>query len=315
MNQQTYTTSLIAFLMLIPCMAWATEQAPATFTIVRGNVDLVQQGNSVSQIASVGMPAAIGDQVRTQKRSRAQLRFLDDSILNLSSNYSIEIKEFSYDAEKKIRKSVIRSARGTLRAIINKDPNDTASIFEVETPTAVAAVRGTEFFVIVRSSEVTDIVVVKGSVSVRNINPKITGSVLIGPNQMTRINRGFVPAPARNVVTQSVQLLANNTSPKKEDLEEEGASGAAPITAPINTNKVKSMDASTPIAVVSEEEQKDTPKDQANDHIPAPQDKAPATQSVKTVNAAPVTPISIPITDPANVASPLVNVNIAIRFP
>lgn len=346
----TYTLSFFALLILSPWLL-AAEPAPAQFTIVRGNVDITNAQTKVTQVASVGMPATVGDTVRTKKRSRAQLRFLDGSIINLSSNYSIEIKEFSYDAEKKIRKSVIRSARGTLRAIVNKAPGDAASIFEVETPTAVAAVRGTEFFVIVRSSDVTDVVVAKGTVAVRNIDPKIGGSVLVRPFQMTRIRRGFVPRAAINVGRESVQLLNNATSskkaekkvddpsakkkanepsgekktnkpsgkktpdaatPKEEHLEDRGPTGSAPIPAPISTSRGSSLNAPTPI-VIAEKNQRE--KDRSVPTAKTMPSKSIANKTPASNKPISLPPVIIPITDPANVASPMVNVKIAIQFP
>jgi hypothetical protein len=71
--------------------------------------------------------------------------------------------------------------------------------YEVETPTAIAGVRGTEFIMLYdASSEVAEVVGLDGTVDVAGKLAVLGGSVQVGPRFLTRVEKGRFPtAPQR----------------------------------------------------------------------------------------------------------------------
>jgi len=224
--------------VLAPVQLWAAEQAAAAFSIVRGDVDLLKPEIDESIIAKVGLPAYTGNIVRTKNRSRAQLRFIDNSLLNLGSNYHVEIRQYAFDAEKKIRSSVIRSLRGTVRAIVAKMPGEKNN-FRIETPTAVASVRGTDFAVTIEADGSTTVVVFEGAVLVRNLNSNIRGELLLVAREFTRVKKGEPPAPKQLANPATLELIKGRTDPGVQTIEDEGyaALAAVPLPAGVSSNQ------------------------------------------------------------------------------
>jgi len=181
------------------------------FTVVAGSVDALREQQDAPIAAEIGMNTYMQDVVRTKHRSRTQLKFVDDSVLNMGSDYMVKIKEYVYDEDNGIRRAILSSLRGTMRATVSKFGGD--STFEVETPTAVASVRGTDFIVKVNSSMETEIIVLEGAVQVRNIDPLIRGQVIVRAGQKTRVSKAKAPSFPSYVPAQMQEtLIAQTTS-------------------------------------------------------------------------------------------------------
>ncbi len=203
-------TIAVALLMAgVPDVSHAANNV-GKFTVVAGSVDALREQQDAPIAAKVGMDTFIQDIVRTKHRSRTQLKFVDDSVLNMGSDYMVKIKEYVYDEDNGIRKAILSSLRGTMRATVSKFGGD--STFEVETPTAVASVRGTDFIVISSSME-TEVIVLEGAVRVRNIDPKITGQVMVRAGQRTRVARAKAPSSPSYVPAQMQEALIAETTP------------------------------------------------------------------------------------------------------
>ena len=110
-----------------------------------------------------------------------------------------EIKEFSVDSEGASRTVVIRTFRGMLRSVVSKGYLG-KSRYEIETPTAVAGVRGTDFITVVSGPPLTtDVLAISGSVAVWNVDLELPDITLLKPGQMTTVTLGAPPSPARPI--------------------------------------------------------------------------------------------------------------------
>src|SRR5207247_5895166 len=69
------------------------------------------------------------------------------SMLTVGENSRVEVNEFIYDPANDQRSTVLRLVQGKARALVGKLFAGLGSRFEVHTPTAVAAARGTYFVV------------------------------------------------------------------------------------------------------------------------------------------------------------------------
>jgi hypothetical protein len=136
-----------------------------TLTRVRGAVDVLRAGSSTWQPVEADTQIEAGGRVRTGPDAAVQLTFFEGSTTDLTSNTEVSIDQMS--SLKKDVGRVIILQQWTGRTYHRVQPLlDVGSRFEVETPSAVASVRGTEFALDVEADGVTRVVVVEGLVNV-----------------------------------------------------------------------------------------------------------------------------------------------------
>ena len=129
---------------------------------------------------SVGDSAHSGDSLRTGKRSSAELVVEDKTSFRLAGD----------------RPGVLIDVeRGSLRAIFGALSDGDGHERLVTTPSAVLAVRGTEYGVEVEKDGDTSVVVFKGTVDV--ISPASGESVRVAAGQASRIRKGRAPSKPR----------------------------------------------------------------------------------------------------------------------
>jgi hypothetical protein len=124
----------------------AAEQQNATLVKARGNGQVFLPGGGPGEFKA-GTLLATGSRILTAADGSAGLLLQDGSRVNLGANTDLTITELSQDGDK--RGSTFQLLKGLFRASVQK--LTVASHFEVNTPDAVAAVKGTEYEV-----EVTD---------------------------------------------------------------------------------------------------------------------------------------------------------------
>jgi hypothetical protein len=124
-----------------------TQQAIGFYMAVIGKVTVVHVGQPVAMPVKLQESVYFKDVIETQADSRAKALFDDDSILTVGENSRVEVSEYIYDSANDQRSSVLRLVQGKARALVGKLFAGLGSRFEVHTPTAVAAARGTYFVV------------------------------------------------------------------------------------------------------------------------------------------------------------------------
>ncbi|GMT48857.1 MAG: hypothetical protein IEMM0008_0396 [bacterium] len=140
------------------------------------------------------------DVIKTGNKSKVELRFDDGSLLQLSSNSIMSLKEYSYSS--KGRKANVNLKKGSLFANVNKLRRK--SSFRVSTVTAVAGVRGTQFYVSIDKKKRVRVEVYKGKVEV-SANNKV---VSVKKNQKTEVANGETPdKPTKLTSTRRVKWL------------------------------------------------------------------------------------------------------------
>lgn len=193
-------------LSMIVCMMLGTGSLMAAasghFTLVEGRVDVLKKGAEAVVPAHVGDKVHVGDIVRTKSKSRAQIELSDQSQLNLAESTRMEIRRFSFSggAEPK-RDGLLHLFRGRLRSIVHHNEADKSFNFQVETPTAVAAVRGTDLSAFVKSDALTIVAVRQGRVQVSNQNG---ATVFITSNQYTQVF-GKLPPTTPTLMTPAMK--------------------------------------------------------------------------------------------------------------
>lgn len=139
-------------------------QRIATTDKLAGQVEVQRSGHGEFTPLSIKMPIKSGDVVRSGADGTAEFKWVDGTRWKILPNTQITVKKAMTNWIKKSETSEMELTAGKVFIRIMKELTP-ASKFEVETPTAVAAVRGTIFSVEVSDGK-TRVAVFKGHVQV-----------------------------------------------------------------------------------------------------------------------------------------------------
>jgi hypothetical protein len=127
--------------------------AVGSFTTIIGEVLTLHDGASRHVAARLHDPVRFLDLIQTLPLSRARAWLRDDSVLTVAENSRVRVDEHLVDPSRDIRRVVVSLVEGRMRAYLGKVFSGAGSKFEVHTPTAVAAARGTDFVVWVEHAD------------------------------------------------------------------------------------------------------------------------------------------------------------------
>lgn len=152
-------------------------QAQATevgrLTQVEGRVDLLKGGNLPATPVKVDDTVAPKDVIRTKSLSKAQITFIDNSVLTISPESRIAIEEYLVDTVQGKRQAVLEIFHGLALAVVNKIFKTAEPDFVIKTQTAIMGVRGTEIGIRIQPNGTT-IMNFKGLTQVGNIFPELS---------------------------------------------------------------------------------------------------------------------------------------------
>jgi ferric-dicitrate binding protein FerR (iron transport regulator) len=176
--------------------AWlgVSVERSATLEQVQGLVESLPAGADSWQAVSSGHRVEAGDRLRTGSTGGATLVFFDGSTVDLAAGTEVTAARMSARRAGGGRVIVITQRVGHTASLVQHLP-DAASRFEVETPSAVAVVRGTEFTLDVEDDGTTHVTVSAGIVDVAA--QQVTVEVESG--QGTTVLPEQPPAPASQV--------------------------------------------------------------------------------------------------------------------
>ncbi len=167
-----YFHKILFGLLILTCLLTGADQV-AVATKVSGTVNHSQ--GKKSALLKPGTVIENGDKIRTGSKSFVALIFIDDkSTLKIKSNTELEIIG---EREKRSIAKKINLDRGTLRAIVTKQAK---SDFIVQTPTSVASVKGTDFWLICDPLKGDQLIGLEGIVTFTNIISGMTIDVTGG---------------------------------------------------------------------------------------------------------------------------------------
>jgi hypothetical protein len=123
------------------------------YTAVLGQASVTHPGEDRVLPVKLHDELLFKDVIQTQGESRTKALFQDDSILTVGENSRVEIDEYIYNPEKNVRQTIVKLMQGQVRALVSKVFKANGSRFEIHTPSAVAAARGTYFTVWVENGQ------------------------------------------------------------------------------------------------------------------------------------------------------------------
>jgi hypothetical protein len=156
--------ALVATYLIITAGPAQSKQF-ATFHLQEGSVEIQRAGQGAFGDAAEGQTLREGDVIRTGADGRAEIEYFDGSITRLDYNTTFTIVALEDDAETDA--TVIeadQTSGGTFSRVVELSGSD--SRFETGTPTAVASVRGTDYFVLLNPDQTQTFGVIEGRVQV-----------------------------------------------------------------------------------------------------------------------------------------------------
>lgn len=206
---------LLILIVIFAAAAFAQDTVALTLK-VKGDVNL-NRSDSEAKL-ELGDTLINKDELISKEDSFAAVRFVDgNAFIKLFSNsrliISADKKEDKYD-----KKSYLKM--GTLWSKVTKNSGS----FDVETPTTVVSVRGTEFVIEVDKDGVTKVYAISGKVTVKN---KKTGQVVdLGAGEYTEDDDENPMEPGETDWTEVPEEIADEVgTPQVIELELENNDG------------------------------------------------------------------------------------------
>ena len=206
-------------ILVLTVISWSTLQlAPSDALALTtqdeiGFVIAVQGRISLASATAIPRPVSLRqsifphDIIRTDGNGQIKILFNDNTVLSVTENTQIEITDFVYDPEKSLRRTVLHMLQGRIKAMVAQFAALNGSLFEIHTPTAVAAARGTEYVVWTSPNEGeprTGIAVTDGTVMVTNTAKE---HVAVSAGHYTLASHmGRPTPPAQSLGNREVQL-------------------------------------------------------------------------------------------------------------
>ena len=154
--------SLYNIVFFIIFISWIHGNKIAVTTKVKGLVEIMPVGNNNFANLKPGTILSDGDKIRTGSSGFTAIIFIDDkSTLKLKENSEAVItgQRSARSIAKKINMDV-----GTVRATVNKQNSN----FVIQTPTSVASVKGTDFWMITDPVDGDLVIGLEGLVTLTN---------------------------------------------------------------------------------------------------------------------------------------------------
>lgn len=214
--------SIIAF---FSPMTYAA-QVHGILTVVKGKVMIKSGKTGKEERAKAGMKVYPKDSISTQDDSRAKIVMVDKNEINVSPGSQVVIATYEFDPSKDNKKVLLDVLYGKVRAKVEQKYDSGDNKFQVKTPSAVAGVRGTDFFTsynkVTNSSKV---VTFKGEVAFGLPGPggTILNPVAVKVGQFT-VNTGNKPPAPAAAMPQS-ELAKFDVESKAESSGSENKNG------------------------------------------------------------------------------------------
>jgi len=217
------STVIAALALLLRATLAGAQEPVGSVAALEGNADDLHPGETAPVALKPADPVLLGDRLHTAPASKLRLVFRDDSVLTLAA-----------ESELTVTAEVVGPARanatlslwvGTMRALVTERYKSPGSSFEVETPTAVAGVRGTTF--IVDYDAVRKVALVVSLVDVVCVRARgVAGpEVCLTPRHYTEVREGKRPSTPATIDERRLAALVAATDIAGGGIEPESELG------------------------------------------------------------------------------------------
>lgn len=153
------TTTRLAVPLLFIMLSVTLHAAPiATITTIEGTASVLPAKGEKWRKARPNMPLKVGDQVYSREKSFVEVRYTSGAVLRMNENSKVVLKSASDKA--------VKSENPLGNVWVNMQKIASKKSFELSSPTAVAAIRGTVFQMQTARDSSTSVRVYDGTVDV-----------------------------------------------------------------------------------------------------------------------------------------------------
>jgi hypothetical protein len=171
--RQVLICGQVALALMLIFSSMAGAEVVGRLSQLEGRVDLLKGGNLPAMPVKVDDTVEPGDVIRTKSLSKAQITFIDGSLLILSQEGRIAIEEFTFEPRQGKRGAVLEIFQGLALAVVKQIVKAEEPDFVIKTQTAIVGVRGTEFGIRNQPNSST-ILNFTGRTQVGNIFPEVS---------------------------------------------------------------------------------------------------------------------------------------------
>jgi ABC-type proline/glycine betaine transport system ATPase subunit len=163
----------ICLILGFTSFVYAEKKKAGIITKLQGTVEVKSRDTLIFEEAKLNQALYVGDRIRTKSDGWIEITLDNNNIITLRENSNLLIKKFVQDINSGEYKNILDMNLGKLRAKVERLKGN--SVFEIHTPTAVAAARGTIIY-IETTPELSKLLVEEGIVEFLN---KISGMKVI----------------------------------------------------------------------------------------------------------------------------------------
>lgn len=166
----------------------------AKVSALSGDAFLIVEKGSKKPL-TVGQTVQAGSSLETGKNSQATLRFMDGSLLTMSSETNLKLGSQIYYPVTGASKNKIKLEKGRISSKIEHPPL-MRNQYEVTTPSSVTAVRGTELLIGIGQNKKTLTSVYSGKVSI----------IVVNKNQVIEAGFGGIASNGKKIIKEALPL-------------------------------------------------------------------------------------------------------------
>ena len=149
--------------IIIPISMLKLQPAPALVIALNGDASLVRANGDRKKL-TLGEKLYSGDSVVTADKQSLRIQFADESELQVLANSSVVLDKLSHHKQSGMVDTRIRLNTGSVNTWVEKQKPD--SHYEITTPAAITAVRGTAFRLSTDDEQISRTEVTEGFVAV-----------------------------------------------------------------------------------------------------------------------------------------------------
>jgi len=179
------TLLVMAIIMPTSVFAKDTEKA-GKITAVSGKAEVKKSGGSKKFNAFKGMAITKGDTILTGSDGKVTMDLDSDKEVTIGTDTTLVVSELVKSAKALGGKTSLSLLKGKVLVTIKKKL-DGDSRFEIETPTAIMGVMGTQFTVTYENNE-SYVGVFEGAVKTKH-GPGLTDETTVNPNEQLPLNK------------------------------------------------------------------------------------------------------------------------------
>jgi hypothetical protein len=226
------------FLVLLLSLPAHAAKMVATVKMFRGKVSKVLPNGVKEAIKAKGEKITEGTIISTKPGSFVQLRFIDNSVVNVGPKSEMKIEKFSRN-----KPGLLSVVKGEIRSQVTKDfleiSKDERDKLYVKSKTAAMGIRGTDFiFSYNQGNSATTAVLLEGEVAFAKVdagagynavkNAVVNNSVTMYPGEFSVVKPGMrAPTVPAVINIKQKELLVKNRNTTHEKKKDGGRSPAS----------------------------------------------------------------------------------------